>query len=190
LADDGFITEPAQLAAMYAVVGCTECRALWLLDDPGTAETATCPRCGRRHQTSDLRRLYTADDRAAAREARAAILAERAGAADAFEATPSTAELDDAAAEAVVDDREYLEAAGVDADAAAAAGERATGGGERRTRPEVVRDAVARLDAPDEADVVAYAAEHGVPAEAAADLLARLVRRGEVSESGGTYRLL
>jgi hypothetical protein len=175
---------------MYAVVGCTECRTLWLLEDPHASETATCPRCGRRHETSALKRLFTAEDRDDARQARAAMLADRAGAGDAFESTPSVADLDGATEESVVDDREYLDAAGVDADAAAAAGERASGGRERRSRAEVVRDAVDSLDDPDESAVVAHAAEHGVPADAAADLLDRLVRRGEASESGGTYRLV
>jgi hypothetical protein len=175
---------------MYAVVGCNECHALWLLADPDTAETATCPRCRHRHRTANLKRLYSSPDRDAAREARAAMLADRADAADAFESTPSVADLDAATDEAVVDDREYLDAAGVDADAAAAAGERASGGGGSRSRPEIVRDALRTLDAPAAEDVLEYASERGVPADAAADLLDRLVRRGEASESDGTYRLL
>ncbi|GAB6860460.1 DUF5817 family protein [Haloplanus litoreus] len=175
---------------MYAVVGCNECHALWLLADPKTAETATCPRCRHRHRTANLKRLYTAADRDAAREARAAMLADRADATDAFESTPSVTDLDAVADEAVVDDREYLDAAGVDADAAEAAGERATRGGGSRSRPEIVRDAIRTLDAPAEEDVLEYATEHGVPPDAATDLLDRLVRRGEASESGGTYRLL
>ncbi|WP_251329380.1 DUF5817 domain-containing protein [Haloplanus pelagicus] len=175
---------------MYAVVGCSECHALWLLADPETAETATCPRCRHRHRTASLKRFYTATDRDEAREARAAMLAERADATDVFAATPHAADMDAAADEAVVDDDEYLDAAGIDADAAEAAGERATGTAGNRSRPAVVRDALRTLDAPDEAAVVAYAADHGVPADAAADLLDRLVCRGEVSESDGTYRLL
>ncbi|GAB3326265.1 replication protein H [Haloplanus rallus] len=172
---------------MYAVVGCSECRALWLLADPRSAETATCPRCRRRHRTADLKRLYTAEDRDAAREARASLLAERADAADAFEATPAAGEDPGS----VVDDREYLDAAGVDPEAVEAAGERAGAGDTgSRSRPEIVREAVRTLDTPDEGDVVAYAADRGVPADAASDLLDRLVRRGEASESGGTYRLL
>jgi len=174
---------------MYAVVGCSECRALWLLADPRSAETATCPRCQTRHQTANLKRLYTAEDRDAAREARAAMLAERADATEAFEATPAVGDRDDPGA--VVDDREYLDAAGLDPEAVEAAGERAGGGdGRSRSRPDIVREAVRTLDAPDEGDVVGYAADRGVPETAAADLLDRLVRRGEASESGGTYRLL
>lgn len=184
----GFITGSAQLAAMYAVVGCTDCHALWLLDAPDAAETATCPRCGRRHRTATLKRFVTAEDRETAREARAAMLADAADATDAFESTPSVAEMEADVGEAVIDDEEYLDAAGLDADAVAAAGERADRGS--GSRPEIVRDALRTLDAPDEAAVVSYAADRGVPADAATDLLDRLVRRGEVTEHGGTYRLL
>jgi hypothetical protein len=183
---DGFITWSAQLGRMYAVVGCTDCGGLWLLADPGTAETATCPRCGRQHRTRRLKRLHTAADREAAREARTAMLAADAGAADAVESVPSLAEMD--ATDPVVDDREYLEAAGVDADAAAEAAEPSSSS--TASRPEVVRDAIRTVDDPDADDIVAYATDRGVPADAASDLLNRLVRRGEATESGGTYRLL
>jgi hypothetical protein len=169
---------------MYAVVGCTDCHALWLLSDPGSAETATCPRCGRRHRTGKLKRLFTAEDREAAREARASMLADAADATGA--SVPSDAETD----APVVDDDEYLDAAGVDADAVAAAGERSDRRPRSRSRPDVVRDALRELEAPDERDVVAYAAAHGVPEDAAADLLDRLVQRGEATAHGGTYRLL
>jgi len=174
---------------MYAVVGCTDCHALWLLSDPETAATATCPRCGRRHQTSALKHFVTTEDREAAREARAAMLADAADATEAYESTPSVAEMDAETETAVVDDREYLDAAGVDPDDVAAAGERSTGS-ESRSRPEIVRDALRELDAPAEADVVAYATDRGVPADAASDLLDRLVRRGEATNSGDAYRLL
>ncbi|WP_299333612.1 DUF5817 domain-containing protein [Haloplanus sp.] len=179
---------------MYAVVGCTDCGGLWLVSDPDAADTATCPTCGTRHRTARLKRLFTAVDREAAREARAAMLAERAGATDAFESTPSVAASERAVDDPVVDDREYLDAAGVDADAVAEAGKRTSRGSGTRSgggsRPDIVREAIRTLDDPDEAAVVAYATDRGVPADAAADLLDRLVRRGEATENDGTYRLL
>jgi len=175
---------------MYAVVGCSDCHALWLLEDPDASETATCPRCRRRHRTAKLKRLFTADDRDAAREARAAMLADAADATDAFESTPSVAAMEADADESVVDDREYLDAAGIDADDVAAAGERASKSRRSRSRPDVVRDALRALDDPDADDVVAYATDRGVPADTVTDLLDRLVRRGEATENGGTYRLL
>ena len=90
-----------------------------------------------------------------------------------------------------VDDETYLEASGVDSDAVAAAGdrtERGSGGG--TSRKTTVRQALRALSEPTEADVVAYAEERDVPADYTRRALAKLVRAGEVSESGGSYRLL
>jgi DNA-directed RNA polymerase subunit RPC12/RpoP len=177
---------------MYAVVGCNGCSALWLLSDPDESERAQCPRCGKRHRTAKLRRLYQSPERDAARQVRAAILAERQGAEEAFDALPSVSELEADAAEAGVGDAEYLAALGVDPDEVAAAAERGSGGdgGSSRDRATVVRDAVRAVDDPTEAAVVDYATARGVPAEAARDLLDRLVRRGEATEHDGRYRLL
>ena len=177
--------------AMYAVVGCNECGGLWLLSDPG--ETATCPTCGKRHQTRKLKRFYESDDREAARQARAAMLADKRGAGEAFDALDSVAEMerlvDDADA---VDDREYLESAGLDPDAVNAAGEAAGPGGSggSKSRREIVEAGLRAGDRPTEDEVVAYAAERGVPPDAARTLLEKLARRGAVSESDGRYRLL
>jgi DNA-directed RNA polymerase subunit RPC12/RpoP len=173
---------------MYAVVGCTDCAALWLLSDPDSSETARCPRCGRRHRVRKLRRLFESDDRETARQARAELLARKQGASEAFSSLDSVAEMERQVEEPVVDDREYLEASGLDADAVAAAGE--TGGRGTRSREQVVRDAIREGDRPTESEVVDYATDHGVPADAARDLLETLTRRGEASESRGRYRLL
>ncbi len=178
---------------MYAVVGCNECGGLWLLSDPDAAETATCPTCGKRHRTRKLKRFFEADDREAARQARAAMLADKRGDSDAFDALDSVAEMerrvDDAEA---VDDREYLEAAGLDPDAVDAAGDAAGPGGSSggQSRREIVEAGVRAGDRPTEDEVVAYAEERGVPPDAARRLLEKLARRGAVSESGGRYRLL
>ncbi|WP_152042744.1 DUF5817 domain-containing protein [Salinigranum salinum] len=172
---------------MYAVVGCTDCTALWLLSDPDTSKTARCPRCGRRHQTRKLRRFFESDDRDAARQARSELLAKRQGASEAVADLESVAEMERQTEEPAVDDHEYLEGSGLDADAVAAAGSESRGS---RSRDQVVRDAVREQDRPSEEEVVDYAAEYGVPADAARDLLETLVRRGEISESRGRYRLL
>jgi hypothetical protein len=172
---------------MYAVVGCTDCAALWLVSDPESAKTAQCPRCGRRHQLRKLRRFFESDDRDAARQARAELLAKKQGASEAFERLDSVAAMERQVDEPAVDDREYLTASGLDADAVAAAGEREE---RSRSRDEVVRDAVGQQNRPTETAVVDYATEHGVPADAARDLLEALVHRGEVSESRGRYRLV
>jgi hypothetical protein len=182
------MTDADRPTRMYAVVGCGDCRALWVLDDPQAAETATCPRCRTRHRTDSLRRFAEFEAREAAREARAAMLADRADQTDAFETTPSVAEMESETATPVVDDAAYLEEKGVDPDAVAdAAGDDAGG---PTSRPEVVRAALRVLDSPTEGDVVAYAAERGVPEDAARELLERLVRRGDATERDGTYRPL
>ena len=173
---------------MYAVVGCSECSALWLVSDPDAAETAQCPRCGRRHRTAKLRRLHTTADRDDARQARASLLAKRRGEENAFSKLGSVAEQEREVDRAGVDDREYLEASGLDADAVEAAGDVAREAS--RSRDEVVREAIRDQERPTAEAVVDYATEHGVPAQAARDLLERLTRRGEVSESRGRYRLL
>lgn len=173
---------------MYAVVGCTECGGYWLLADPDDSDTATCPRCGRRHQVPRLRRFFESPDRETAREARARLLAEKRGEADAFQEVASVAELEGAVEEAGVDDAEYLDGSGLDVDEVQQAGDVADG--DTRSRDEVVRDALREQDRPSEADVVAYATEHGVSAGGTRELLARLVRRGEVTETADGYRLL
>ncbi|WP_380674576.1 DUF5817 domain-containing protein [Salinigranum sp. GCM10025319] len=172
---------------MYAVVGCTDCAALWLLSDPGSSKTARCPRCGRRHQSKKLRRFFESDDRDAARQARTELLAKKQGATEALDGLDSVAEMERQVDEPIVDDRTYLEASGIDADAVAEAG---ASEGRSRSRDEVVRDAIRGGDRPTEAEIVDYATEYGVPAEAARDLLETLTQRGEASESRGRYRLL
>lgn len=173
---------------MYAVVGCRECHALWVVE--GRPDTTGCPRCGRRHQFKRLKRFATSEDADAARDARARLLAERSGHGD--------ADLDDfhalgEAAEApVLDDETFLRESGVDADAAAAAGERAERGTETggQSRRETVLAALRELDDPTAEAVTAYATERGVPAAYVDRALEKLVRTGDVTEHRGTYRLL
>jgi hypothetical protein len=175
---------------MYAVVGCNNCSMLWLVSDPQTATTATCPRCQKTHQTKKLNRFFESDDRTAAQQARSALLAKKQGQSEAFADVDHVADLEAQTDEPVVDDREYLEASGIDADAAAAAGDPSAGGS--KSRDEILREAVREAgdDRPTEAEIVSYAEKRGVPAEKAAELLIKLCRRGEASESGGRYRLL
>ncbi|KAB1198613.1 MULTISPECIES: DUF5817 domain-containing protein [Haloferax] len=179
---------------MYAVVGCTDCANMWLLSDPRASKTATCPRCGRRHQTKKLRRFFESEDRDAARQARAALLAKKHGNSEAFAKVEHVSELGRRAEESGIDDREYLEGSGLDADEVFDAGEQAkrgrAGSSGSVDRLTVVKDAVRDGDRPTEDEVVAAATERGVPEEKARDLLEKLRRRGDVSESGGRYRLL
>lgn len=173
---------------MYAVVGCSNCQALWVVE--GRPETTGCPRCRTRHSFEKLKKFATTEDRDAARDARSRLLAERQGHGAAVDDLDSFAEMEGYLDQAGTPDDEYLSGSGLDPDEVEAAGERATQTHRSRSRREVVLDAVDEQDGPDEAAVVAYADEHGVPADYVRSALEKLVRAGEVSESGGTYRRL
>jgi len=177
------------MTAMYSVVGCTDCSALWVIE--GRPETSQCPRCGKRRQFDLLRKFAQTETADAARQARAAMLAERQDLGEAFDGLDSYAEMEAAVSEAVIDDDEYLESKGVDSDEAADAGRRATeGAGGSTSREEIVRAALVELDDPDEEAIVEYAAERGVPEKYTRRALSSLVRAGDVSENRGTYRLV
>jgi len=174
---------------MYAVVGCTDCSALWIVE--GRPDTTACPRCGKRRQFSKLRKFVETEQKEAAAEARASMLANRGGEGEAFAATDSFAEMENYVTEAGMSDEEYLEAAGLDTDEVTATGERAANGnGGSTSRTETVKEALRELDAPTEEEIVAYAAERGVPEDYTETALERLRRQGKVTVSGGTYRLL
>lgn len=181
-----FFTRGARTATMYAVVGCTDCSSLWVIETG--ADSATCPRCGSRHRTESLRHFAEAEAADVARDARAAIVAARR---DAGDSAPSFGDLEASIHGDAVDDETRLEAAGIDPDEVADAGERAASGtGGSRSRREVVLDALADLDAPTADEVRAYAAEYGVDGEYVDRALRKLVRAGEITENGGEYRRL
>lgn len=183
-------TDRHLVADVYAVVGCGECGALWVVE--GRPESTGCPRCGTRHRFDRLRRFVETDDEDRARQARASMLAERSGHGDAFDDLDSFADLGARLDDVGVSDEEYLGAAGIDLDAVAEAAEEATTGrgGGGRSRRAVVESALRELDAPTEASVVDYAAERGVPRAAARRLLDRLVSSGAATVDEGGYRLL
>jgi hypothetical protein len=171
---------------MYAVVGCGECGALWIVE--GHPDSSQCPRCGKTRKYEKRREFVTTDDEDHAREVRASMLAARQGQDEAFAELDSFAELDAQVDDAGIDDDTYLAESGIDPEAVAEAGERDSGGSS--SREETVRDALRELDEPTEGDIVAYASERDVPEEYTRTALQKLVRAGEVSESRGTYRLL
>ena len=174
---------------MYAVVGCSDCRALWVVE--GRPETSQCPRCGTRRKFDLRRKFVETDDADTARQVRAKMLAERQDLGEAFDGLDSYAEMEDRVGEAVIDDDTYLQASGIDSDAAADAGDRATeGAGTSTSRRETVIEALKQLEEPTEAAVVGYVTERGVSEEYARRALTSLVRSGEVSENAGRYRLL
>jgi CRP-like cAMP-binding protein len=170
---------------MYAVVGCSECQALWIVE--GRPERSECPRCGTSRKYEKRREFVTTDDENHAREVRSSMLAARQGQSDAFAELDSFAELDDQIEHSGIDDETYLSESGIDAEEVAAAGEDES---TNRSREEIVRAGIREQPAPTAEDVVEYASEHGVSPEYTERALEKLRRAGEVSESGGTYRLL
>ncbi|WP_254862288.1 DUF5817 domain-containing protein [Halovivax gelatinilyticus] len=174
---------------MYAVVGCSECSHLWLIE--GRSETTTCPRCGSQKRYEQRRAFVETDDVDHAREVRASMLANRQGEGEAFASVDSFADLDDEVDGGVIDDAEYLEGSGLDPDEIDAAGDRRVRGSSAHgSRREIVERAIETLDEPTESAIVDYAGDRGVPADATTAIVEKLVRNGDVSESRGTYRLL
>lgn len=169
---------------MYAVVGCTDCGGYWLVRDPETQESAKCQTCGTSHRMDRLKRFHTADSRDAAAAARARLLAEKQDGVD--PATAAETAFSEGTETTAVADEEYLSAHGIDPESVAEAGDVSSGGS--RSREEIVRDAVRETDGREA--IIQRAVADGVAAGAAADLLDRLVRRGEATEAGGDYRLL
>ncbi len=174
---------------MYAVVGCSECSNLWIIE--GRSETTQCPRCGARKAYEKRKKFVETDDAAHARDVRASMLANRQGEGEAFAKLDSFAELEADVADGVVDDTEYLEESGLDVDKIETAGDRDPRGSSRSgSKQEIVKRALEALEEPTEDEVVAYAGERGVSAEYVREALEKLTRRGVVSESRGRYRLL
>ncbi|PSP67626.1 replication protein H [Halobacteriales archaeon QS_1_69_70] len=167
---------------MYAVVGCSNCRALWVVED--RPETTQCPRCRTRHRFERLKVFAEAEAADAAARARGELLAERAEAGEFVE--PAAVDADAVG----MTEEAFLAASGLDAEEVTAAGDRRGPGEGSRSRRQVVLDALADLEAPTGDDLRAYAAEHGVEAEYVDRALAKLERSGEVTRADGVYRRL
>ncbi|APW96564.1 replication protein H [Halobiforma lacisalsi AJ5] len=174
---------------MYAVVGCSECSHLWILE--GRSETTQCPRCGSRRAYEKRKKFVETEDANHARDVRASMLANRQGEGERFAELDSFDALEDEVADGVVDDDRYLEESGLDVDEVAAAGDRdPRGPSHSGSKKEIVERALEALEEPTEDEVVDYAGERGVSAEYVRDALEKLTRRGVVSESRGRYRKL
>ncbi len=175
---------------MYAVVGCGECSALWIVE--GRPETSQCPRCGTTRAYEKRRQFVTTDDEDHAREVRSSMLATRQDLGEEFAELDSFAEMADYVDDAGMDEEAYLREAGVDTAAVAAAGKRSErgAGASGGSRKDIIEEALRTLDAPDEEAVVSYAGERGVPAEYARKALRKLERSGAVTRRDGGYRLV
>jgi DNA replicative helicase MCM subunit Mcm2 (Cdc46/Mcm family) len=172
----------------YAVVGCTDCNAFWVVE--GRPETTKCPRCERRHQWTKLKKFVETDDENHAREVRASILANRAGHGESFADVEDFATLDDYVEDLGMDDEAFLESAGVNVEEVDQVQDRVQQSSRSLGKREAVRTALLDLDEPTESEVKAFAAEHGVDGEYVERALSKLARAGEVTETEDGYRLL
>lgn len=175
--------------SVYAVVGCNECDALWIVE--GNPQTTGCPRCGKRHQFDRLKKLVETEDEDRARQARGAMLASRQGHPEAIDTHEPSPNVEDLIGEPVVGDEEYLEAAGLDPDEVAAAGAKAKAGQRKQMGGrETILAALRELDAPTDDELKAYARKRDVSPELIQETLPKLVRAGLVTENQGRYRLI
>ncbi|MFB6068455.1 MAG: DUF5817 domain-containing protein [Halobacterium sp.] len=172
----------------YAVVGCSDCSALWVVE--GRPDTTGCPRCETRHQFGKLKQFVTTDDEDHAREVRASMLANRSGHGDAFAEVEDFATLDEYVEDAGMSDDEFLDRAGVDTTAVDGVEDRVRASSRSLGKREAVRTALRQLDEPTEGEVKAFAAEHGVDGEYVERALAKLARAGELTGTDDGYRLL
>ncbi|MFC7234354.1 DUF5817 domain-containing protein [Halosegnis marinus] len=172
---------------MYAVVGCSDCEALWVVS--GRPETTSCPRCGARRRFAKLKKFAETEDADAAKNVRSAMVQRRAGYDGDLD---DFATMGERAMDSGMDDGEFLTASGLDADEVADAGERADGHASSGSlsKREAVERAVADLDRPTESEIAEYAADHGVERDYVERALDKLARAGAVTESGGRYRPL
>jgi hypothetical protein len=170
---------------MYAVVGCSDCQALWIVE--GRPERSECPRCGTSRKYEKRKQFVTTDDEDHAREVRASMLAARQGQSDAFAEIGTFAELEEMIDESGIDDETYLSESGIDPSEVQAAADDESS---NKSRDEVVREAIRELSDPTRDAIVEYADEHGVSQSYTERALRKLVRAGEASESRGTYRLV
>jgi len=168
---------------MYAVVGCRDCHALWIVE--GRPETTRCPRCQKRHRFERLRAFAETESSEAAARIRSSMLAERAD--DGEFVDPSEIDVEGVG----MDDVEFLSASGVDPSSVSAAGDRAERGTNRsRSRKQIVLDGLDELDEPAHDEIVEYATTQGVPKRYVERALEKLRRTGTVTRSNGIYRKL
>jgi hypothetical protein len=115
------------------------------------------------------------------------MLAARQDQSDAFSELGSFAELDRQVEQSGIDDETYLAESGIDPETVAEAGREDT---TSKSREELVREAISEQAEPTESEIIEYASQRDVPASYTERALEKLVRGGEASKSGGSYRLL
>ena len=181
-----FIYEADTGRLMYAVVGCSNCQALWIVE--GRPDTTACPRCTTRQEFDRLRQFVRTEDKAEAREVRAAMLASAQDREAAYADLASVGEMEADLDSVGVDDATYLTEHGIDPATVEAAGEEpSTRSMSRRDR---ILEAIDTLDEPTEAAVVEYATEFGIDPDLVRGALEKLAREGTILDGPDGYRRL
>lgn len=167
---------------MYAVVGCGECGALWIVK--GRPETTQCPRCRTRHRFETLKSFAETETSDAAARVRSAMLAERSEEGEFVD--PADIDVD----EVGMAEAEFLSAAGLDEGEISDVDDRVppASAGDSRSRKRVVLDAVEDLEEPTATAIESYASEAGVPSDYVRRALQKLRQAGELIERDGRYR--
>jgi len=186
----GFKSGGDEPRGMYAVVGCNECAAMWLLMDPQTSDSARCPPLREDASDDETQAVLRVGGPRGGPRGRAALLAKKRDERGVRRTRPRLGAR--ARRRRVGNRRPRVPRSVGDRRRRRRRGGRPREGGESdsRSRSEIVRDAVATVDEPTEENVVAHASDHGVPPPRRPEILTRLARRGELSESGGRYRAL
>lgn len=167
---------------MYAVVSCSDCRHLWIIEE--RPETTTCPRCGTQRGRSKRRTFARSQRVAEVRDLRSSLLADRSEATDLDQPVFSTIESE--VADGVISDDRELTAAGLDPKAVADRVAPETNAGASNT--EVIERAVQTVEPATEHQILDYAVDRGLDSGTAKRLLQKLVRTGGVVQDGQEYR--
>jgi hypothetical protein len=171
---------------MYAVVGCSNCGARWIVE--GRPETTSCPRCDTRHEFARLKAFGRTEDLAAAREIRASLLAADQDRTEAFESLDAVSAMEAQVESGVVTDEEYLAGKGLDPAAVDGAGESAASGPSGRR--EQLLATIETLEEPTHAAVVDQAADRGLDPDWVREALEKLAREGTIVRGSTGYRRL
>lgn len=170
------------------VTVCSNCEYVFMFEHAEGQQTTNCGRCGKTHQMSRVKKYFHTDNRDAARQVRAELQADIQEDSEVFDRAKERGNISEYVGQVVSGDA-ILEAQGIDAEAVADAGERATQTNRSRSHKQIMREAITEQESPSRADVLAYATEAGVPEEKAESVLERMEQRGIIISAGGAYRI-
>ena len=171
---------------MYEVVGCDRCGSLWIRS--GDAETSTCPRCGKRHQVKRLKALARSESADGAREARTQLLAERR--AEDPSHIAGFNDVAEAASEPIITEADHLESAGIDIEAVAAAGERATASPTKESHQATIQRILNEEETATRDEIVEQATEADIDPATTEAILTGLIQRGDIVKTTDGYRMV